>query len=150
MKIRNSANDPALARRTVLVALLGLAGLLGITVMGTSRLDVAPARDDAVSAPAVKSAAVARRARPFGYIQSGQWLADARTYTEMIRYLLDPELPIKPIGVSPSPQVARPTTLSPPPPAAWHFVNARRAGTAQRCWRRKRPQARLAHPPSVK
>jgi hypothetical protein len=111
MKISESIDNRPLSRRTVVIGLLGLAGLLGITVAGTSHFDVAPARDDAVSAPAVESAAVARRAGPFGYIRSGQWQADARTYTAMIRYLLDPELQIEPSGVSPSIQVAMPTNF---------------------------------------
>lgn len=94
-----------------MIALLGLAGLLGITVVGTSRFDVAPVRDDAVSAPSAKSVAVAGRPRPFRYIRSGQWQADTRTLAAVVRYLLEPEIQAKPSGGSPSLLLAMPTNI---------------------------------------
>jgi hypothetical protein len=95
----------------VVIASLGLAGLLGFTVVGTSHFDVAPARDDVVAAPAAKSTAVAGRPRPLRYIRSGQWQADARTFAAVVRYLLDPEIQTKPNGGSPSLLLAMPTNL---------------------------------------
>jgi hypothetical protein len=111
MKIRNATDDRFFARRTVVIASLGLAGLLGITVVGTSRFDVAPARDDAFSARPAKSAAVAGSRRPFRYIRSGQWQADARSFAAVVRYLLEPEIQAKPSGGSPSLLLAMPTNL---------------------------------------
>ena len=111
MKITNSSDCRPLARRTVVIASLGFAGLLGITAVGTSRCDVAPARDDAFSAPAAKSAAVAGSRRPFRYIRSGQWQADARSLAAVVRYLLEPEIPAKPSGGSPSLLLAMPTNI---------------------------------------
>ena len=111
MKIRNATDDRSLARRTVVIASLGLAGLLGITVVGTSRFDVAPARDDVFSARAAKSAAVAGSRRPFRYIRSGQWQADARSFAAVVRYLLEPEIQAKQSGGSPSLLLAMPTNL---------------------------------------
>jgi hypothetical protein len=111
MKFKNATDDRSLARRTVVIASLGLAGLLGITVVGTSHFDVAPARDDVVAAPAAKSAAVAGSRRPLRHIRSGQWQADARTFAAVVRYLLDPEIQTKPSGGSPSLLLAMPTNL---------------------------------------
>ena len=111
MKIRNSTDYRPLARRTVVIASLGLAGLLGITAVGTSHCNVAPARDDAFSAPAAKSGAVAGNPRLFRYIQSGQWQADARTLAAVVRYLLEPEIKAKPSGGSPSLLLAMPTNI---------------------------------------
>jgi hypothetical protein len=111
MKISSSIDNRPLAHRTVVMGLLGLVGLLGITVAGSSHFNVAPARDAAVSARAAKSTAVAGSRRPFGYIRSGQWQADTRTLTAMIRYVLDPEIQAKPSGGSPSLLVAMPTNI---------------------------------------
>lgn len=111
MKIRNETDDRPLARRAVVIALLGLAGLLGITVVGTYHFDVAPTRGDAVSAPAAMSPAVAGSQRPFRYIRSGQWQADARTFTAMMRYLLEPEIQAKPSKGSTPLLLAMPTNI---------------------------------------
>ena len=94
-----------------MIGLLGLAGLLGITALDTSQFDVAPARGDAVPAPAARMAAVAGSPRSFRYIRSGQWQADARTLVAVVRYLLDPEVLTKPIVGSPSPLLAMPTNI---------------------------------------
>jgi hypothetical protein len=111
MKIRNSSDCRPLARRTVVIASLGLAGLLAITAVGTSHCDVAPTRDDALSAPAAKSAAVVGSRRPFRYIRSGQWQADARSLAAVVRYLLEPEIQAKPSGGSLSLLLAMPTNI---------------------------------------
>ena len=95
----------------IVIASLSLASLLGITAVGTSLCDVAPARDDSVPAPSAKSAAVAGSPRPLRYIQSGRWQADARTCAAVIRYLLEPEIQAKPSGGFPPLQLAIPTNV---------------------------------------
>jgi hypothetical protein len=111
MKIRNSTDYRPLARRNVVVATLGLAGLLGISAIETSQRDTAPTKDDEVSTSAAKSAAIAGSRRPFRYIRSGRWQADARTFAAVVRYLLEPEIEAKPNGGSPSFLLAMPTNI---------------------------------------
>ena len=111
MKIMNSADSRFLAPRMIVIASLGLAGLLGLAALGTSHRDVAPARDDAVSAPPAKAASVAGSQKSFRYIRTGRWQADARTFTAIVRYLLDPEIEIKPSGALPSLQLTMPTNV---------------------------------------
>lgn len=94
-----------------MIASLSLASLLWIIAVASTHCDVAPAKYDAVSVPSAKSAAVARSPRPFRYIRTGQWQADARTLTAVIRYLLEPEIQAKPSGGFPPLQLAIPTNI---------------------------------------
>ena len=94
-----------------MIVALGLATLLGIIAVATSHCHIAPARDDAVSVPTAKSAAVVGRPRPLRYIRTGQWQADARTFAAVIRYLLEPEIQAKPTGRFPHLQLAIPTNV---------------------------------------
>ena len=111
MRIRNATDYRPLAPRTVVIASLGLAGLLGIIAGATSHTDVAPAKCRAVSAPSASSAGVSASPRPRTRILTVPWQADARTFVAMIRYLLDPEIPAKPSEGFPPLQRAMPTNL---------------------------------------
>ena len=94
-----------------MIASLGLASLLGIIAVATSHCVIAPAKYDAVSVPSAKFAAVAGSPRPFRYIRSGQWQADARTFAAAIRYLLEPENQAQSTGGFPPLQLAKPTNV---------------------------------------
>jgi len=103
---------------------------LGITVVGTSRFDVAPARDDVFFSAGGKVCSVAGSRRPFRYIRSGQWQADARSFAAVVRYLLETRNP-KPNQSGGSPVPSAGHAYQPcfyHPSDAQHFVNAKTSG----------------------
>jgi hypothetical protein len=93
------------------IASLGFASLLGTIALAASHRDVGPARDETVSAPSAKSAVVAGNRHPSRHSRRGRWHAEARTFVEIIRYLIEPEFQAKPTGGFPPLQAATPTNI---------------------------------------
>jgi hypothetical protein len=89
------------ARRTAVFAVLGLAGLLVITVAAIALSERSWTKDRPTSPPTWQSATATRTTPGFWYIRSGQWRADVLTMVAMVRYLLEPEFPTPPGATSP-------------------------------------------------
>ena len=80
-------------QRTVVLATLGLAGLLVLVVVAIALCERSWTKDRPASPPTWQSAATTRTPPGSWYIRSGQWRADARTAVAIVRYLLEPEFP---------------------------------------------------------
>ena len=107
----SSSECPPFATRTALVAALGFASLLGIIAVAASHRDVAPAKDESVSALSAESAVLAGSRRPLRHIRRGRWQAEARTFVAIIRYLIEPEFQAKPNGGFTPLPAATPTNI---------------------------------------
>jgi hypothetical protein len=100
-------------------ALFGLAGLLGIMVVATTRSGSSPAQDTDTGLSTGQSTRKVPRTRGIWYLESGQWQADARTLAATIRYLLEPETPqAAPVPLPTPMEVAMPTNSEAMGPSA--------------------------------